>query len=136
MRNHSIVEAAKHSLQVVVEEFKKICKPEISKLKGGYSANTTLIFNSWLKDIDMCVHNHNLIEHKAVQLVKDFATEHVNGAVEIYLHTNEEWSHSKLIEYLQTFESCKTLIPSVIFMDDIRNERRLKTNLPMSYRSL
>ena len=31
-------------------------EPKISKLKGGYSANAgTLIFNSWLKGIDMCV---------------------------------------------------------------------------------
>ena len=46
---------ASHSLQLAAEEYRKICKPKIQKLKGGYSANAMLIFNSWLKDIEMCV---------------------------------------------------------------------------------
>ena len=53
---HRMTELAEHSLQVAAQEFKKIHKPKISNLKGGYLANATLIFNSWLKDIDMCVH--------------------------------------------------------------------------------
>ena len=44
-----------HSLQLVAEEFRKICKPKVQKLKGRYSANAMLVFNSWLKDIEMCV---------------------------------------------------------------------------------
>lgn len=62
----SMVEVVEHSLQVVAEELRKIHKPNISKLKGGYSINFVLILNSWLKDIDMCVCNCNLMEHKAV----------------------------------------------------------------------
>ena len=73
---HSIAEAAGYSVQVAVQEFKKSCEPKVSKLKGGHLANITLIFNSWLKDINMCVCEHNLTEHKAVQLVKDYTTEH------------------------------------------------------------
>ena len=46
---------ASHSLQLVAEEFRKIHKPKIQKLKGRYSANAMLVFNSWLKDIEMCV---------------------------------------------------------------------------------
>ena len=46
---------ASHSLQLLAEEFRKICKPKIQKLKGGYSDNAMLVFNSWLKDIEMCV---------------------------------------------------------------------------------
>ena len=61
-QKHSMAEVEVHSLQVAVQEFKKIHDPKISKLKGGYSANTALIF----KDIDMCVHDHNLTEHEAV----------------------------------------------------------------------
>ena len=44
-----------HSLQLVAEEFRKIREPKISKLKGGYLANAMLVFNSWLKDIKMCI---------------------------------------------------------------------------------
>ena len=46
---------ALQNLQLMAEEFGKICKPKIQKLKGGYSANTMLVFNSWLKNIKMCV---------------------------------------------------------------------------------
>ena len=103
-----MVELAKHVLQVAVEEFKKICEPKISKLKGGYFVSATLIFNSWLKDIDICVCDHNLTEHKAMQLVNDFMTKHANGADKFYLDTNEAWNYSKLIEHLRTsFESDK-----------------------------
>ena len=43
---HNVTEVVEHSLQVVVQEFKKICEPKISKLKGGCLANAALIFNS------------------------------------------------------------------------------------------
>ena len=46
---------ASHSLQLVAEEFRKIHEPKIQKLKGGYSANAMPVFNSWLKDIEICV---------------------------------------------------------------------------------
>ena len=106
---HSITEAAKHSLEVVAQEFKKIREPKISKLKGGYLANAAFIFNSWLKDIDMCVQDCNLTEHEAVQLVKDYTIEHAHGAVEFCLNTNDQWSYSVLIEHLRTsFESGET----------------------------
>ena len=67
---------------MVVQEFKKICEPKISKLKGGYLANAALIFNSWLKDVDTCVWDCKLTEYKAVQLVNDYMTEHAHGDVE------------------------------------------------------
>ena len=44
-----------HSLQLMAEEFRKIHKPKIQRLKVGYSANAMLIFNSCLKDMEMCV---------------------------------------------------------------------------------
>ena len=82
-----MTEAVEHSLKVVVQEFKKIHELKISKLKGGSSANAALIINNWLKDIDMFVWDHNLTEHKAVQLVKDYTMENADGAVEFYLDT-------------------------------------------------
>ena len=106
---HSMTEAAEHSLEVAAQEFKKIREPKIAKLKVGYSANTALIFNSWLKGIDMCVQDCNLTEHEAVQLVKDYTIEHAHGAVEFYLDTNDQWNYVGLIEHLRTsFESGET----------------------------
>ena len=96
-RKHSMIEVAEHSLQEVAQELKKIHEPKISKLKGGYSANATLIFNSWFKDIGMCVQDCNLTEHEAVELLKD------------YTDTNDQWSYSRLTEHLRTsFESGET----------------------------
>ena len=37
---------ALHSLELMAEEFRKICEPKIQKPKGRYSANTMLVFNS------------------------------------------------------------------------------------------
>ena len=83
---------------MAAQEFKMICEPKISKLKGGYLANTTLIFNRWLKDINMYFQDPNLDENEAVQLVKDYTTEHAHGAVEFYLDTNDQLSYAGLIE--------------------------------------
>ena len=56
-------------------------KPKITKLKGGYSANATLIFNSWLKDIEICVFERKLSNGEAVQLVKDSTSDQARNAV-------------------------------------------------------
>ena len=103
-----------HSLQVMAEEFQKINKPKISKLKVGYSANATLLFNSWLKDIGMCIFDCSLMDHQTVQLLKDFTTEHTCGAVTFYLEMNEEWRYSKLIESLRTFFKTGKTFPSLL----------------------
>ena len=57
-------------MKVVVQEFHKLHKPKINKLKGGYSATANLIFQSWLKDINVHVEDWNLTEREAIQLVK------------------------------------------------------------------
>ena len=100
---------ASHSLQLAAEESRKICGPKIQKLKGRYSANTMLVFNSWVKDIDMCVKERKLTNMEAVQLVKDYTSEGARGVVEFYLDTNSTWKY-ELNEHLRTsFKSGKTL---------------------------
>ena len=58
-------------MKMVVQEFHKLCEPKMNTLKGGYSATTNLIFQSWLKDIKVHVEDWNLTEREAIQLVKD-----------------------------------------------------------------
>ena len=100
---------ASHSLQLAAEEFRKICKPKIQKLKGRHSANAMLVFNSWLKDIEMCVKERKLTKMEAVQLVKDYTSEGARGVVEFYLDTNSTWKYHELIEHLRTsFKSGET----------------------------
>ena len=93
---------ASHRLQLVAEELRKICKPKTQKLKGGYSANAMLVFNSWLKDIEMCVKERNLTNMEEVQLVKDYTSKGSRGAVEFYLDTTTTWKYHELIEHLRT----------------------------------
>ena len=100
---------ASHSLQLAAEEFRKIREPKIQKLKGGYSANAMLVFNSWLKDIEMCVRERKLTNMEAIQLVKDYTAEGARGAVEFYLDTTATWKYHELVEHLRTsFESGET----------------------------
>ena len=62
----------------------------------------------------MCVQDHNLTEHEAVQLVKDYTAAHACGAVEFYLDMNDQWSYSGLIEHLRMlFQSGETFSSSL-----------------------
>ena len=100
---------ASHSLQLVAEEFRKICEPKIQKLKGRYSDNAMLVFNSWLKDIEICVRERKLTNMEAIQLIKDYTAEGARGMVEFYLDTTSTWKYHKLVEHLRTsFESSET----------------------------
>ena len=72
-------------MKVAVQEFHKLHEPKINKLKGGYSANANLIFQSWLKDINIHVEDQNLTEREAIQLVKDFTTERAHDEVGFYM---------------------------------------------------
>ena len=100
---------ASHSLQLAAEEFRKICKPKIQKLKGRYSTNAMLVFNSWLKDIEMCVRERKLTNMEAIQLIKDYTAEGARGVVKFYLDTNSTWKYHELVEHLRTsFESGET----------------------------
>ena len=74
-----------YDMKVVVQELCKLCKPKINKLKGGYSATANLIFQSWLKDINIHVEDQNLTEREAIQLVKDFTAERACNEVEFYM---------------------------------------------------
>ena len=44
-----------YEMKVVVQEFCKMHEPKINKLQDGYSATVNLIFQSWLKDINVHV---------------------------------------------------------------------------------
>ena len=72
-------------MKVVVQEFCKLHEPKINKLKGGYSATANLIFQLWLKDINIHVEDWNLTEREAIQLVMDFTAERACNEVEFYM---------------------------------------------------
>ena len=64
-----------HSEETGFHTAAKSFKDAISKLKGGYTSSTRLVFQSWLKDICVHVEDRRLTQREAMQLVKDFTTE-------------------------------------------------------------
>ena len=129
--------SAAHSLQTVAEEFKKMREPKISKLKGGYLANAMLVFNSWLKDIKMCIQEQRLSNLEAVQLIKDYTSDNVRGAVEFYLDTNSTWSYKALIEHLRTSFETGESFSSLVGDFYSRSQHNKETEdqcLPMNYK--
>ena len=120
-----------HGLQLVAEKIRQICEPKIQKLKGGYSANTMLVFNSWLKDVEMFKREQKLTNLEAVQLIKDYTMKNVRAAVEFYLDTNSTWDNQELIRNLRTsFESGKTFRSLVsTFIAEFSSHGKQKTSL-------
>ena len=99
-------------MKVAAQEFCKLCKPKINKLKGGYSATANLIFQSWLKDINVHIQDQNLTEREAIQLVKDFTAERTHNEVEFYMGTitDDQQSFDGLVNHLKhAFQSGDTV---------------------------
>ena len=70
---------------MAVQEFHELCKPNINKLKGAYSATANLIFQSWFEDIKVHVEDWNLTDRETIQMVKDFKPERACNEVEFYM---------------------------------------------------
>ena len=71
--------------QVMATEFRKLREPKLAKLKGSYSSNANLVYQLWLKDIWVYVLEHCLSQWEAIQLVKDYTSEHAQLEVDYYL---------------------------------------------------
>ena len=102
----------RYEMKVAVQEFCKLCKPKINKLKGGYSATANLIFQSWPKDISVHVKDWNLTKREAIQLVKDFTAERICDEVEFYIGmiTDGQQIFSGLVNHLKNaFQSGETV---------------------------
>ena len=103
-----------HSLQLMAEEIRKMHKPKIQTLQDGYSTYAMLVFNSWLKNIEMCMKEQKLLNIEAVQFMKDYTSEGARGALEFYLDINSTWKYHELIEHLRTsFKPGETFSPLV-----------------------
>ena len=100
-------------MKVAVQEFCKLHEPKINKLKGGYSATANLIFQLWLKDINIHVKDQNLTEREAIQLVKDFTAERaLCNEVEFYMGMimDDQQTFDGLVNHLKNaFQSGETM---------------------------
>ena len=117
-----------YEMKVAAEEFCKLCKPKINKLMGGYSATANLIFQTWLKDINVHVKDWNLTEREAIQLVKDFTAERAHNEVEFYmgLIADDQQTFNGLVNHLknafQLGETVSELISNFYGHPQKRNE--------------
>ena len=71
-----------------------------------------LIFQSWLKDIQVHVEDRNVTQRQAIQLIKDFTAEHAHNEVEFYMGmvTEEQQMFEGLIQHLKNaFQSGETI---------------------------
>ena len=64
-------------------------EPKISKLKGIYLSDSSLVFQSWFKAKRTYVEDHHITKTEVVQLVKEFMTDHVWLQVEFYMGVEE-----------------------------------------------
>ena len=88
----------------------------MAKFKGGYSSNASLVYQSWLKDIQVYTLECCLSQQEAIQLVKDYTLEQARSKVEYYLGLTpeEEQSFQGLIDHLSlAFQSCE-MVSSLI----------------------
>ena len=105
-------EGFSQSLQVAATEYKKLQEPKVAKFKGGYSSDASLVFQSWLKDIQVYTIERCLSQWEAIKLVKDYTSEQARSEVEYYLGLTpkEEQSFQGLIDHLSlAFQSCETV---------------------------
>ena len=118
----------RYEMKVVAQEFCKLCEPKINKLKGGYSATANLIFQSWLKDINIHVKDWNLTEREAIQLVKDFTAERAHNEVDFYMGmtVDDQQTFKGLVQHLknafQLGETVSELISDFYGHHQKRNE--------------
>ena len=77
-------EGITNKLQMTMTKFKEIRKPKVAKIKWGYSSNASLVFQSWLVEIQMYITECIQSQHEAIQLVNDYTGDHMRSDVEFY----------------------------------------------------
>ena len=67
------------------KEFRRMWEPKITKLRGGYSADAELVFRSWRADILANIHDRELDNKSAIQLIKEQTLDNARREVEFQL---------------------------------------------------
>ncbi len=67
------------------KEFRRMREPKITKLRGGYSADAELVFRSWRADILANIHDRELDNKSAIQLIKEQTLDNARREVEFQL---------------------------------------------------
>ena len=76
-------------------------EPKITKLKGGYSADTELVFRSWQADVLVHIQDPKLDNQAVIQLIKDQTQDSALHEVEFQLDLcSSDIPYKELLEHL------------------------------------
>ena len=67
------------------KEFRCMREPKITKLRGGYSADAELVFQSWQVDILANIQDRELDNKAAIQLIKEQTLDNAHHEVKFQL---------------------------------------------------
>ena len=87
---------------ILASELKKFREPKIQTLKGGYSSDAALFFNTWSRDVRSVVEEQQLTDAEAVRLVKDKTESHALKEVHYYLEMCPEPCFEGVLSHLRT----------------------------------
>ena len=95
-----------NTMTAVASEFRKMREPKLAKLKGGTTANASLFFNSWVKDVRAIIAERSMTNYESLQLVKDYSEGKARAQVEFYLVSTNNPTFEGLIQDLaKSFKS-------------------------------
>ena len=100
--------AVNSTVHAVASELRKMKEPKLAKLKGGYTTEANLFFQSWAKDVQAIVIDRQMSDNEALQLIKEHTEGAAHHQVDNYLDFSDNQTFSGLMKELSTaFESCQ-----------------------------
>ena len=100
--------AVNSTVHAVASELRKMKDPKLAKLKGGYTTEANLFFQSWAKDVQAIVIDRQMSDSEALQLIKEHTEGTAHRQVDNYLDFSDNQTFSGLMRELSTaFESCQ-----------------------------
>ena len=80
-----VAEVSAAAVAQVSKEFWHMREPKITKLRGGYSADAELIFQSWQADVLANIQDRELDNKAAIQFIKEQMLDNAHHEVEFQL---------------------------------------------------
>ena len=100
--------AVNSTIHVVANEFRKMKEPKLAKLKGGYTTEANLFFQSWAKEVQAIVIDRQMSDSEALQLVKEHSEGAARRQIDNYFDFSDNQTFSGLMKELSTaFSSCE-----------------------------
>ena len=100
--------AVNSTVHAVASELRKMKEPKLVKLKGGYTTEANLFFQSRAKDVQAIVIDRQMSDSEALQLIKEHTEGTARHQVDNYLDFSDDQTFSGLMKELSTaFESCQ-----------------------------